>query len=49
MGKLEAALPTADSVEKRLRHVREIFPCYVRTLERLKAYRMKEQITSKAR
>jgi DNA modification methylase len=49
--KLKVALPTVEAVEKRLKHARErnLSPSYIRTLERLKAYWMKEQITSEAR
>jgi len=39
--KLRAALPTVDAVEERLRHAKEInlSPSYIRTLERLRAFR----------
>jgi len=49
--KLKLALPTVEAVENRLKHARErnLSPSYIRTLERLKAYWMKEQITSEAR
>jgi DNA modification methylase len=49
--KLKLALPTLEAVEKRLEHAKErnLSPSYIRTLERLKAYWMKEQSTSEAR
>lgn len=49
--KLKLALPTVEAVEKRLQHARErnLSPSYIRTLERLKAYWMRKQITSEAR
>jgi len=49
--KLKLALPTVEAVEKRLEYAREknLSPSYIRTLERLKIYRMKEQIASEAR
>jgi DNA modification methylase len=49
--KLKLALPTVEAVEKRLKYAKErnLSPSYIRTLERLKVYRMKEQIASEAR
>jgi DNA modification methylase len=49
--KLKLALPTLEAVEKRLKHAKErnLSLSYIRTLERLKAYWMKEQSTSEAR
>jgi len=50
--KLKLALPTIEAVKERLKHAKEknLSPSYIHTLERLKAYREKEQeVTSEAR
>jgi DNA modification methylase len=50
--KLKFTLPTVEAVEERLKHAKEknLSPSYIRTLERLKAYRGKEQeVISEAR
>jgi len=50
--KLKLTLPTVEAVEERLKYAKEKnrSPSYIHTLERLKAYRAKEQeITSEAR
>ena len=49
--KLKLTLSTVEAVKERLKHAKErnLSTSYIRALERLKEYREKEQVTSKAR